>query len=223
MFKNLIAGALFFFSVTVFLVAQQYTGVTMLGTRLGAQAGTGDVVGPSSSVDSEIALFSGTTGKLIKRATGSGLVTAASGVYGVQTAGTVGNCVQWASGGLLGDAGAACGSGAGTSYSAGDGIGISSSTISVDTTVPAVAISGSQSLTFGTISSGSMSTQTMTVRGAAVGDTLMMGWPATMPDGCIPYAFVSATDTVTVRIYKATSGSASITGLTFYYQVLRTR
>lgn len=44
-------------------------------------AGTGDVVGPSSSVASEIALFDGTTGKLIKRATGTGFVRAASGVY----------------------------------------------------------------------------------------------------------------------------------------------
>jgi hypothetical protein len=42
--------------------------------------GTGDVAGPASSVDSEIALFSGTSGKIIKRATGSGLVKITSGV-----------------------------------------------------------------------------------------------------------------------------------------------
>lgn len=48
-------------------------------------SGSGDVTGPASSVDSEIALFSGTTGKIIKRATGSGIVTAASGVYGTTT------------------------------------------------------------------------------------------------------------------------------------------
>lgn len=42
--------------------------------------GSGDVVGPSSSVDSEISLFSGTTGKLIKRATGTGFVKVSSGV-----------------------------------------------------------------------------------------------------------------------------------------------
>jgi len=35
-----------------------------------AGAGTGDVVGPASSVDSEIALFDGATGKLLKSATG---------------------------------------------------------------------------------------------------------------------------------------------------------
>ncbi len=44
-------------------------------------SGAGDVVGPSSSVASEITLFDGTTGKLIKRATGTGFVKVVSGVY----------------------------------------------------------------------------------------------------------------------------------------------
>lgn len=44
-------------------------------------SGFGDVSGPAASIDSEIVLFDGTTGKLIKRATGSGPVHAASGVY----------------------------------------------------------------------------------------------------------------------------------------------
>lgn len=43
-------------------------------------SGTGDVTGPSASVDSEVALFSGTTGKVIKRATGSGFAKLVSGV-----------------------------------------------------------------------------------------------------------------------------------------------
>lgn len=43
-------------------------------------AGTGDVVGPAASVASEIALYDGITGKLIKRATGTGFVRALSGV-----------------------------------------------------------------------------------------------------------------------------------------------
>lgn len=42
--------------------------------------GSGDVTGPASSVDSEIALFSGTGGKTIKRATGSGFAKLVSGV-----------------------------------------------------------------------------------------------------------------------------------------------
>jgi hypothetical protein len=42
--------------------------------------GTGDVVGPASSVASEIALFDGTTGKLITRATGTGPAKVTAGV-----------------------------------------------------------------------------------------------------------------------------------------------
>lgn len=45
----------------------------------------GDVVGPSSSIDSEIALFNSTTGKLIKRATGSGLAVLSSGILSTAT------------------------------------------------------------------------------------------------------------------------------------------
>ncbi len=48
----------------------------------GTPAGGGDVVGPAASVDGEVVLYDGTTGKLLKRATGSGIVRVASGVYG---------------------------------------------------------------------------------------------------------------------------------------------
>jgi hypothetical protein len=50
--------------------------------------GSGDVTGPASSVDSELALFDSTTGKLIKRASLTGLVKATSGVASAATAGT---------------------------------------------------------------------------------------------------------------------------------------
>jgi hypothetical protein len=49
---------------------------------------TGDVIGQSLSVDSEIALFSGTGGKTIKRATTTGLLKGTSGVISAATAGT---------------------------------------------------------------------------------------------------------------------------------------
>lgn len=51
-------------------------------------AGTGDLTGPVASVDNEIALFSGTTGKVIKRATTTGLLKGTSGVISAATAGT---------------------------------------------------------------------------------------------------------------------------------------
>lgn len=46
-----------------------------------APPGGGDVAGQALSVDGEVTLFSGTTGKAIKRATGTGLVNVSSGVY----------------------------------------------------------------------------------------------------------------------------------------------
>ncbi len=58
------------------------SGLAISGTVLDTTSvGTGDVVGPALSVNSEIALFSSTTGKVIKRATGTGVVHATSGVY----------------------------------------------------------------------------------------------------------------------------------------------
>lgn len=53
-----------------------------------AGTGSGDVTGPSSSVDSELALFDSTTGKVIKRANLTGIVKATSGVASAAAAGT---------------------------------------------------------------------------------------------------------------------------------------
>lgn len=50
------------------------------GTQFQVKDNAGDVIGQASSVDSEIALFSGTGGKTIKRATGTGFVKVVSGV-----------------------------------------------------------------------------------------------------------------------------------------------
>lgn len=87
-------------------------------------AGTGDVVGPSSSVDSEIALFNSTTGKLLKRASTTGLLKATSGVLSAAAAGTdyvaatSGSAVQKAngSGGLTAAAATDLGAGTHTIY-----------------------------------------------------------------------------------------------------------
>jgi len=57
-------------------------------TPSGGGGGSGDVTGPSSSVDSEIALFNSTTGKVIKRASTTGILKASSGVLSAATAGT---------------------------------------------------------------------------------------------------------------------------------------
>lgn len=61
---------------------------TNYNTQWTTVAGTGDVVGPAASIDSELALFNSTTGKLIKRAALTGLVKATSGVASAATSGT---------------------------------------------------------------------------------------------------------------------------------------
>jgi len=49
----------------------------------GGGGGSGDVSGPASSVNNEVPLFSGTTGKLLKRATGTGWLRIVNGVLAV--------------------------------------------------------------------------------------------------------------------------------------------
>lgn len=61
---------------------------TRAGDKGADGAGTGDVNGPAASIDSEVALFNSTTGKLIKRASISGLAKLTSGVLSAAAAGT---------------------------------------------------------------------------------------------------------------------------------------
>lgn len=66
-----------------------FTGATVTLSPSGVitvavSAATGDVAGPSSSVDSEVAVFSGTGGKTIKRAAGTGYAKLTSGVLSAQ-------------------------------------------------------------------------------------------------------------------------------------------
>jgi len=67
--------------------------VTSLNSELGgtswqAGAGSGDVIGPASSVDSQLPLFDSTTGKLLKVSSATGIVKVTGGVVSVVTAPT---------------------------------------------------------------------------------------------------------------------------------------
>lgn len=66
-----------------------YDGADWVDLTAGTGAGSGDVSSnTATSVDSEVALFSGTGGKTIKRATTTGIAKLASGVLSAATAGT---------------------------------------------------------------------------------------------------------------------------------------
>jgi hypothetical protein len=90
------------YSGTAIPITSGGTGLTAVGTagqvlrvnsggtalEYGTPIGTGDVTGPASSVNAQIALFSGVTGKIIQAATTTGMVKASSGVIAAATAGT---------------------------------------------------------------------------------------------------------------------------------------
>jgi hypothetical protein len=90
------------YSGTAIPISSGGTGLTAVGTagqvlrvnsggtalEYGTPVGTGDVTGPASSVNAQIALFSGVTGKIIQAATTTGMVKASSGVIAAATAGT---------------------------------------------------------------------------------------------------------------------------------------
>lgn len=86
---------------------------------------SGTISGPAVSVDSEIMLFSGTTGKVAKRATGTGLVTATVGVYGT---------IQAGSASLLFGRGAAAGAGNYEPINLGTGLQMVGTTLNVNVT-----------------------------------------------------------------------------------------
>jgi hypothetical protein len=60
-------------------------------------------------------------------------------------------------------------------------------------------LSASASLDFASINAGAQASLTITVTGAAVGDEVIMALPAAPAAGLVFNAFVSATDTVTLR------------------------
>ena len=75
------------YSGTPLPIANGGTGATT-AAGIRTTIGAGDVNGPALSVDSEIALYSSTTGKVIKRATTTGILKGTSGVLSAATAGT---------------------------------------------------------------------------------------------------------------------------------------
>lgn len=122
----------------------------------------GDVVGPAASVDSELVLFSGTTGKLVKRSASSGLVKLTAGVVGTATAGTDFQAAITATGLLKGaGAGSVSAATAGTDYlappsgtallKANAGGALANATANTDYLIPALAntaVTGFKTATF---------------------------------------------------------------------------
>lgn len=69
------------------------------------------------------------------------------------------------------------------------------------------ALTASTNLTWGSIAAGASAEQTITVTGALANDRVVMGLPNGLVAGLIPFAWVSASNTVKIRIQNVSAGA----------------
>lgn len=74
---------------------------------------------------------------------------------------------------------------------------------------PELFISASASLSFGSIASNGVGTLTLSVTGAVTGKPVILGAPSAIEAGLTWSGYVSAPDTVTVRVHNGSGGSVA--------------
>lgn len=77
-------------------------------------------------------------------------------------------------------------------------------------------------LDFASIAAAASADLTITVTGAAVGDSVALALPAAPTAGLVFFAFVSAADTVTVRAMNITAGAVDAASATYGVIVFKT-
>jgi len=82
-------------------------------------------------------------------------------------------------------------------------------------------LAGSSSLGFGAIAQAACSQLTFTLTGAAAGDPIAPGWPGTLESGLVGNMYVSATNTVTVRLCNLSGGSVTPANQLFKATILK--
>lgn len=80
---------------------------------------------------------------------------------------------------------------------------------------------GSASLNFGSIDDGATAELTFTLSGAAVGDRVAPSWPSSLDAGLVGMMFVSATNTVTVRLLNLSGAAINPASMTFGAQAIQ--
>ncbi|MFI7630266.1 hypothetical protein [Microbispora rosea] len=70
-----------------------------------------------------------------------------------------------------------------------------------------VALVASQAVDFSSIAAGAVGTSSVTVTGAKVGDVVALGAPSGVNASLIWSGYVSAADTVTIRMFNPTGGA----------------
>ena len=111
--------------------------------------------------------------------------------------------------------------GAGASYTAGTGISITGTSLSVDKTSVPTYLAGTASLSFGSIAQASCAQLTFALAGANPGDSIAPGWPSTIEAGLVGNMFVSASNTVTVRLCNLSGSTLTPAAQTFRASVIR--
>ena len=173
--------------------------------------GSGDVAGPASAVDSQMAIFSGTTGKVLKAYAGAGVIKVVSGVPAVIT-GSPTDCI------FVNGTSGACATG--STVTAGPGISVAGSVVSVDTAVVPAFLVASATLDFG-LGANSCQILTFSFPGAVVGDSVIGAWPADMSLGIIPRILISASNTAQIQLCNVTSGAIDPPSRTYGATIVR--
>lgn len=107
-------------------------------------------------------------------------------------------------------------------YTAGVGILINSGVISIDSATVPTMIETSASLSFASsIGSQVCSDFTITFTGAQVGDKVSPAWPATLEAGIAPSMFVSAANTLKIRLCNNSAAAITPVNQTFGAGILR--
>jgi hypothetical protein len=82
-------------------------------------------------------------------------------------------------------------------------------------------VPASSAIDFGSIADGACADNTFTLTGAAANDKLAQSWPAALTSGLHGTMFVSAADTVTVRLCNLSGGAVDLASSTFGAAVVR--
>lgn len=137
------------------------------------------------------------------------------------------DCAMFDSAGNIVSAGAACGSGSGGGGTVKAGFGVlattasGATTVSIDTATVPTFLTAAAAINFSSIAAATCGEQTITLTGAAAGDSVAPGWPGTLEAGLAGSSRVSAANTVTLRLCNVTGASIDPANATFRVTVLR--
>lgn len=82
-------------------------------------------------------------------------------------------------------------------------------------------LTATATIDFTSIAAGATQEQTITVTGAATGDTVELGLPSTLDAGLMATGYVSAADTVKIRLFNTTGGAIDPASATYRAKVTK--